>query len=198
MRKVLVVEDDSELGRLYQSRLEAEGYTVRRATNCIEALTRVQEERPDLVIIDPHLGQFLKDAKGVWTLCRIKEVDKRIPVVIDTEYPVIENDFRYDQAVAQAQHAVRDLTNLLEGQGTEGAERNLKIQVAEGWLAPLPVGFGQFGNLYSHLKSPRVSLCLLHFIRNALTACRSIIYGNSPGITQPEFSCAFTMLYHWF
>ena len=98
MQKLLVVEDDSELGSLYQSRLEAEGYVVKRAVNCIEALQQVKQEKPDVVVIDPHLGQFLKDAKGVWTLCKIKEVDRKIPVVIYTEFPEVKNDFRYDQA----------------------------------------------------------------------------------------------------
>jgi hypothetical protein len=37
------VEDDSELGSLYQLTLEAEGYCVRRAVNSIEALKQVKD-----------------------------------------------------------------------------------------------------------------------------------------------------------
>jgi two-component system phosphate regulon response regulator PhoB len=51
-KKILLVEDDDALANVYMMRLEAEGFTMMRASNGEEALTVVKDYRPDLVILD--------------------------------------------------------------------------------------------------------------------------------------------------
>jgi two-component system phosphate regulon response regulator PhoB len=57
--RVLIVEDEAALVTLLRYNLEREGFLVSEATDGEEALLRVKEERPDLVILDwmlPHLS----------------------------------------------------------------------------------------------------------------------------------------------
>ena len=50
--KVLVVDDEGHIRTLLRKELEEEGYTVREAANGTDALRLVQQEPPDLVILD--------------------------------------------------------------------------------------------------------------------------------------------------
>jgi two-component system phosphate regulon response regulator PhoB len=51
-KKILLVEDDDALANTYLTRLEAEGFTVRRANNGEDALATAIEYKPDLVLLD--------------------------------------------------------------------------------------------------------------------------------------------------
>ncbi len=49
---VLVVDDEPDIRRLVSDALRLEGYRVRTAGDGQEALQRVAEERPDLILLD--------------------------------------------------------------------------------------------------------------------------------------------------
>lgn len=51
-KKILLVEDDDGLASVYQTRLEAEGFSIRRVPNGEDALATAIEYRPDLVLLD--------------------------------------------------------------------------------------------------------------------------------------------------
>lgn len=51
-KKILLVEDDTALATVYQSRLELEGFDVDHVSNGELALSRVLEYKPDLVVLD--------------------------------------------------------------------------------------------------------------------------------------------------
>lgn len=51
-KKILLVEDDDSLASVYVTRLEAEGFTVRRVANGEEALAAALEYHPQLVLLD--------------------------------------------------------------------------------------------------------------------------------------------------
>lgn len=51
-KKILLVEDDDALANVYQTRLEAEGFDIRRVPNGEEALASALEYRPDLILLD--------------------------------------------------------------------------------------------------------------------------------------------------
>jgi CheY-like chemotaxis protein len=51
-KKILLVEDDDALANVYQTRLESEGFNVRRVPNGEEALTSALEYKPDLIVLD--------------------------------------------------------------------------------------------------------------------------------------------------
>jgi len=52
MQKVLLVEDDDALANVYISRLQAEGFDVRRVNNGEDALASAIDYRPALVLLD--------------------------------------------------------------------------------------------------------------------------------------------------
>lgn len=51
-KKILLVEDDDSLASVYVTRLEAEGFAVRRVANGEEALAAAIEYHPQLVLLD--------------------------------------------------------------------------------------------------------------------------------------------------
>ncbi len=51
-KKILLVEDDDALASVYQTRLEAEGFVVRRVPNGEDALVSALEFKPNLILLD--------------------------------------------------------------------------------------------------------------------------------------------------
>lgn len=81
MRKhlVLVVDDEPPIQRLVRARLQADGYTVVTAASGTEALEVLEDQRPDLVILDV----MMPGVDGFETLRRIR-ASSQIPVVFLT------------------------------------------------------------------------------------------------------------------
>src|SRR5260370_14286842 len=52
MPQILVAEDDDAIRELVSDVLRDDGYEVREATNGAEALGRIKDERPDLIVLD--------------------------------------------------------------------------------------------------------------------------------------------------
>jgi two-component system, OmpR family, alkaline phosphatase synthesis response regulator PhoP len=60
-KRILVVDDDRHIVRLVQVNLERAGYTVLTAFDGIEALEKVKQENPDMVVLDvmmPRMDGF--------------------------------------------------------------------------------------------------------------------------------------------
>jgi DNA-binding response OmpR family regulator len=51
-KRILLVEDDDSLASVYTTRLQGEGFDVRRVANGEDALAAAKTHRPDLVILD--------------------------------------------------------------------------------------------------------------------------------------------------
>jgi CheY-like chemotaxis protein len=50
--KVLIVEDDVEVRRLYAIGLNQRGFEVKLAANGAEAVERIAHEKPDIILLD--------------------------------------------------------------------------------------------------------------------------------------------------
>jgi DNA-binding response OmpR family regulator len=74
----LVVDDDAGLRTLSRIVLELEGFSVREAASLSEAEAALAERRPDVVLLDVHLGIEKTDA----LFDRLRE--ERIPVAAVT------------------------------------------------------------------------------------------------------------------
>ncbi|MBI5100718.1 MAG: response regulator [Nitrospirae bacterium] len=104
--KILIVDDDQNILRLYKEELEEEGYTVVTASNGGEAMELFEKENPDLVTLDIQLP----DIDGIKLLRQMKEKRPRMPVIMSTAY-----DYRDDFSVwASEAYIVKssDLTDL--------------------------------------------------------------------------------------
>ncbi len=104
--KILIVDDDQNILRLYKEELEEEGYSVVTASNGQEALDQFDRELPDLVTLDI----LLPDIDGIKLLRQMKEKRPRMPIIMSTAY-----DYRDDFAVwASEAYIVKsaDLTEL--------------------------------------------------------------------------------------
>ncbi len=51
-RRILLVEDDDALANVYVSRLQIEGFDIRRVNNGEDALATALNYRPDLIVLD--------------------------------------------------------------------------------------------------------------------------------------------------
>jgi len=88
--KILVVDDDAHILKLYKVELEEEGYEVVTAGTGKEAMEKFEQENPDLVTLDI----LMPDIDGISLLRRMKEVKPRLPIIMSTAY-----DYRDDFAV---------------------------------------------------------------------------------------------------
>ncbi len=52
MKKIMIMEDDTRIAAALAIRLEAAGYAVLTASDGFRGLTRMFEERPDLIVMD--------------------------------------------------------------------------------------------------------------------------------------------------
>ena len=104
--KVLIVDDDEHILRLYKEELEEEGYDIVTANTGAQALEVFQRENPDLVTLDI----LIPDMDGITLLRKMKEMRPRVPIIMSTAY-----DYRDDFAVwASEAYIVKsaDLTEL--------------------------------------------------------------------------------------
>jgi DNA-binding response OmpR family regulator len=88
--KVLVVDDEKNILKLYQAELEDEGYTVVTANSGKEAIEVFEKENPDIVTLDI----LMPDMDGIQVLRQMKEKKPQIPVIMLTAY-----DYRDDFSV---------------------------------------------------------------------------------------------------
>ena len=77
---ILIVDDDARLREFVRVNLEMDGYTVREAANASEGLAALEEEPPDLILLDV----MMPEVDGWEMLRRVRErhgVDS-IPVIM--------------------------------------------------------------------------------------------------------------------
>lgn len=81
-KRILAVDDQRHIARLVQIHLEGAGYEVALAHDGAEALEKVRESVPDLVILD----LMLPKVDGLEVLRQLKEdpITESIPVIILT------------------------------------------------------------------------------------------------------------------
>lgn len=79
---ILVVDDDTDLVEMVAMKLESRGFRIAKAYDGVEAMTKIKEERPALIILDVMMPR-----KDGYTLCndlKTSEEYKGIVVVLLT------------------------------------------------------------------------------------------------------------------
>jgi DNA-binding response OmpR family regulator len=88
-KKILVVDDEPGFVELLTGILAAKGYAVSGAYSGRQAITRVNQEMPDLIILDikmPHMSGY-----DVCQILRAKERFNDIPIIMLTALVELDN-----------------------------------------------------------------------------------------------------------
>ncbi|MCP4581900.1 MAG: response regulator [candidate division Zixibacteria bacterium] len=90
MRKILIVDDEPAIRKLYQKEFTEDGYNVMLAGSGDEALDKVgEDEKIDLVILDIKMEE--KD--GLEVLDVLRKKNRSLPVILNSAYSTYKNDF---------------------------------------------------------------------------------------------------------
>lgn len=103
--KLLIVDDDLNIQRLYKEELEEEGYDVVIASTGKDALEMFEKENPDIVTLDI----LMPDIDGISLLRKMKEQRPDIPIIMSTAY-----DYRDDFAVWASEAYIVKSSDLSE------------------------------------------------------------------------------------
>ncbi len=85
MKKVLVVDDDVDVRKVVSKLVEKSGYKVIEAKNGIEGMSKVREDKPDLIILD----MLMPKESGIRMYHELKTEEplKDIPVIVLSAIP---------------------------------------------------------------------------------------------------------------
>ncbi len=105
MAKILVVDDEPDIVRFVTKILESRGHTVVTATDGPDALMRVTNDAPDVVVLDVNIPRM----DGFEVCRRIKsDPDTRhIPVVMMTAAYVRMEDARQGQSLGADEYVIK-------------------------------------------------------------------------------------------
>lgn len=81
-KRILLVDDETQLVEMVKMRLEANNYQVLCAYDGQEALDKARKEKPDLIILDLMLPKI--DGYKVCRMLKFDEKYKNIPVILFT------------------------------------------------------------------------------------------------------------------
>lgn len=78
--KILIVEDDRYISKMYQLKLSLEGYTVVVAENGREGVDKIKEFMPNIILLDILMPEL--DGFEVLNIVKNDATTKNIPVLI--------------------------------------------------------------------------------------------------------------------
>ncbi len=87
--RILFVDDDPNQREIYQRRLERQGYQVDLADSADSAVSRVRQERPEVIVLDIAMP----GRDGLSALQEFLDIDPSVPVIIHTAYPGYAENF---------------------------------------------------------------------------------------------------------
>ncbi|MDD5584216.1 MAG: response regulator [Candidatus Omnitrophica bacterium] len=79
-KKILIVDDDSEILEMTKIRLGSHGYKVLIAKDGVDGLRQVQKEKPDLILLDIVMPKM--DGFEVLRRLQADSATRRIPVIM--------------------------------------------------------------------------------------------------------------------
>ncbi len=80
MPRVLIVDDEPDFVELLREFLSAKGYEVAAAYDGEEALRKVKEDRPHLILLDVRMPKM----NGLEVLRQVREIDHEVGVIMVT------------------------------------------------------------------------------------------------------------------
>ncbi len=94
MKKILVVDDDQTIMTLVQAVLKSHQYEVITAVNGVDALKKLKEDKPDLILLDVMMPEmdgfsFVQEVKNV-------EGMASVPIIVLTSQEAMEDIFKIE------------------------------------------------------------------------------------------------------
>ena len=107
MAKILIVDDEEHIRYLYSEELLEAGYEVITADSGYKLLERIEEEGPDLIVLDIKMVDY----NGLDLLQDIRNKFYNLPVVLCTAYDTFKEDIK---SIAADFYVIKsfDLTDL--------------------------------------------------------------------------------------
>lgn len=107
MPRILIVDDEEHIRYLYSEELSEAGYEVITADSGYKLLQRIEEEEPDLVVLDIKMVDY----NGLDLLQDIRNKFYDLPVVLCTAYDTFKEDMK---SIAADFYVIKsfDLTEL--------------------------------------------------------------------------------------
>ena len=90
MAKILIVDDEEHIRFLYSEELTEAGYEVITADSGYRLLERIEEEKPDLIVLDIKMVDY----NGLDLLQDIRNKYYNLPVVLCTAYDTFKEDMK--------------------------------------------------------------------------------------------------------
>ena len=111
-KRILIVDDDPLIARMYENKLKTDGYDVSVAFNGEEALAGAIKNPPDLIFLDVMMPKM----NGVETLKILKENEKtrKIPVLILTNLGDREEDVENAKKLGALDYLIKSQLSLRE------------------------------------------------------------------------------------
>jgi two-component system response regulator (stage 0 sporulation protein F) len=107
MAKILIVDDEEHIRFLYSEELTEVGYEVITADSGYNLLERIEEEGPDLIVLDIKMVDY----NGLDLLQDIRNRYNNLPVILCTAYDTFKEDMK---SIAADFYVIKsfDLTEL--------------------------------------------------------------------------------------
>ena len=120
--KVLIVEDDSDVRRLFAIGLNQRGFEVKLAANGADAVERIRTEKPDVILLDwlmPLMdgGQMLDHLGGAAA---------RVPIIVISGEPAPSNLDPRVQCWLSKPVTIDELVTEIENRGPAAPNRQVR------------------------------------------------------------------------
>ncbi len=90
MAKILIVDDEEHIRYLYSEELSEAGYEVATHDSGDRILEKIEEEKPDLIVLDIKMGEY----NGLDILQQIRNKYYDLPVILCTAYDTFKEDIK--------------------------------------------------------------------------------------------------------
>lgn len=126
-KKILVVDDEVDFLEVVRLRLEASGYEVISAQSGEEALKKIKDEKPAVVLLDI----LMPGIDGLEVLKRIRKTDENLPVYIITAFSTEErfkvaNKFGASGFIVKTDDLSKEIDNITSALDMSGRYRSNK------------------------------------------------------------------------
>ena len=110
-QKILMIEEDRFLRKIYRNKFNKEGFKFVEATNGQEGLNKIFFEKPDIVLLDLILPR--KSGFDVLVEMKKNEKTKNIPVIIFSNLGQ-ESDIKIGLSLGAQEYLIKSETSLSE------------------------------------------------------------------------------------